>query len=366
MRNWIKKISLNELYSFFQEEGIPLHINAEQFQKELQQKKEKKTPIIIQLLLSFGAMVTAGFFLLFLGLADLLDNAVMMMVLGVMILALAIAIPYISNEDMNTEPFAIAALIVGSTLFSVGYTMEFGDAFEGFLWISTVLSAIVIIVANSKLQKFASILVGNLCLFGLIAQYDIPILYNVLAFANAALISFMIVQEHYLLARHSILNRWFDVIVNACSVSLIAVLCFSVNQRYIYDEQTYNHSYWWVTSVMIVILIAVVLYQLLENIKAEQKYLIVGGVFVALLILITAPGILVGCLLFLLGVYSTYWLLAGQGLVALVGFTIMFYYNFETTLLVKSLMMIGAGTLFIAVGFGLKKVLDKQIQKQKQ
>ena len=41
-------------------------------------------------------------------------------------------------------------------------------------------------------------------------------------------------------------------------------------------------------------------------------------------------------------------------------FTVMFYYNLNTTLLMKSLLMVGAGIIFLAIGYALKRIHDAE------
>jgi len=357
-----KEIGLNELLRQFKEEGINPQFKTEDFQKDYNALIDKKAPIFVQILMFVGALLAAIFFLGFLAALDIFDSEIVVLFFGVVIIIGGLVLPYKTGQEAATEPLGLAALIVGCSMAAYGLVEMLNDAFVGFLFISLVLSIIVLIVAGSHLQKVSAVLCANLCLFGLIMEFEFPIGFNFLILINAAVVTVFWLKEPDILSGQSKLGQWYGAILNGCSVSLLAVLCFSVNNRMYLRHDEVDPSYWWISSVLLVALVLWTLNETLDLIKEEKKKIpTMIGMGVALIIIIKAPGIIAGILLLFLGIFSGYRLFAGQGILGIFFFTMMFYYNMNTTLLSKSMLMVASGLIFLGIGYGLKKLHDQTL-----
>ncbi|WMX12781.1 DUF4401 domain-containing protein [Aureispira sp. CCB-E] len=361
------KINLKGLLKIYKEAGVNPKLDTKAFQKDYQRLEDNKTSVLIQILIFGGALFAAGFFFSFLAAIGLLDSRVGMLGLGVMITILSLIIPYASNQKTNTESVSMALMIVGTVLFSIGF-IGGRESFEAFLWVSLVVSLLITILAGSHLQKFAAICCFNACAYWLIAEYwKIPVLFNFLILVNAIIVTIGWLKEAKVLSSYPWLGQWYSSILNACSISMIGLLSGSVNWNGGYQNEGQLAewgSYWWISTLL---LLSLVIWSLSETIdlvgKQVPKIPILVGTSIALLLLIKAPGIVGGILLLFLGIYSGYRLLAGQGILTIFFFTVLFYYNLNTTLLFKSMLMIGAGLLFLALGAGMKRIHDSELSK---
>lgn len=356
-------IGLADLLEIYREEGIDPKINIEEFEKDYKRHTNKKAPVLIQVLMFIGALFGALFFLGFLALAGLFDSELVVLILGIVIAAVGIIIPYKSKQEAMIEPVGMAFLIVGASLFAIGFNMYGNDSFTAFLVISLFIALFVIVIAGSHLQKIAAVLCANLCLYSLIWDMHWLIGFNFLVLCNAMIITVAWLKEPAILAEQPSWGQWYPAILNGCSMAMLAVLMGSVNiyQDYYWEGAEMNTSYWWLSSILLVSLVVWTFYETLNQLAIKKsKVAIVLGIGLALLILVTAPGIIAGILLLLLGIYASYYLFAIQGIIAVFFFTVMFYYNLETTLLLKSVLMISAGVIFVALGLAIKRIYDNE------
>lgn len=322
--------------------------------------EEGQTPLFIQALIFFGALLSASFFLAFIGLLGVFDSNMGLMILGVLITITAVFIPYLAEQSIAAEPVGMAMLITGTVLFSVGFVeLQNARDFFDLLLVGLIVSSVILLVSGSHLQKLSSILCANACAFGLLAEMDLPVGFNFLVLMNAAIVTIMQLKEPEVLRFQPRLAKWYTAITNGCSISMLAVLCWSVNNRLYLQPSEVDPSYWWLSSILLVGLVLAVIKETLDVIDLnEQKIGVLLATTVALMVLIGAPGIIAGILLLLLGIYAEEMLLTAQGLLAILFFTVFFYYNLQATFLVKSGLLVGAGLVFIAIGYGLKKVHD--------
>lgn len=358
--------TLANLLAFYKEEGVNPQLNLEAFRKSYQHLKEKKTPILVQLLMFIGALLGAGFLLGFLALTGIFETAAVLIIFGIVIMIIGLAIPFQSDQAVAVEPISMAFLMIGCTLFAVGFNMYGYDNFIAFLVVSLLISMGVLIVAASHLQKISAVFCANLCAYWLIWEMNIGVGYNFIILLNAAVVTIACLREPYLLAQAPKLGQWYTAILNGCSVSMIMVLTGSVNasQSYHWRNVEINPSYWWLSSLLLVGLVLWALNETLDLFNETTKKIpILIAVGLALLILIKAPGIIAGILLLFLGIYGRYYLFAIQGILAIFFFVGMFYYNMDATFLFKSVLAISAGLIFMGLGYAIKRVHDAQITK---
>lgn len=364
------KAELVELLEFYEAEGIHPKLDLKEFKIDYERLEENKTSILIQVLIFIGALLTAGFFLVFLGIAGLFNSGAAMLAFGVVITIASIVVPYAASQNANAEPFAMALTIVGVTLFSVGFMNQFSN-FRPFLWACMILALFIAIIAGSNLQKFAAIVCFNFCAYWIVWDMGIPIVFSFLILLNAIVVTVGWLKEAEVLSTYPQLGQWYVSIINGCSISMIGLLVGSVNfsKKYYldYGEEVIYNNYWWISALFLIVLVLWALNETLDLVGAQAKKTpILIGTGIALLLLIKAPGILGGILLLFLGVYAGYRLLIGQGIVAIFFFTVLFYYNLDTSLLFKSILMLSAGLLFLGLGIAIKRVYDLELSKDEK
>lgn len=352
----MKKIKLKELLRQFKEEDIIVGLDIPAFQEDYQTIVDKKTSVFIQIFMFLAASFAAGFFLSFLGIAGYLESESILIILGLAFMIGGVLAPYLSKQEKSIESIAMALLMVGATLFTAGLLYNNGRNEHSAIYIWLFLSIIIMIIAASHLQKFMAIICANLCVLYLLWDFSIPIGFNFLVGINALILTAFWLKETVILEEFKRLAVWSESIVNGCSVSMLIILCFSYTDV-IYSYRATYSIYWWISSIFLIALVLWVLNDTLDLIQEKKnKVLVLATVGLALLLLVAAPGIIAGVLLLLLGIYTSYSMFAGKGILAIFIFTTIFYYNMNTTLLLKSLLMVASGLVFLAIGYALYRV----------
>lgn len=326
-------------------------------QKAYIRAKENKAPVMIQLLSFVGALFGGLFFIGFLQLFNLLEINVFRIFLGLIVIIVALIIPHLMQQKTSFEPIAMALLIVGTILFISGF--DSGHDFILNIYLMLMLAVVIVFTAASQIQKITAIFSINACLYLIIWHHQYFYFYGIVVLLNAVVFTFCCIKETTLLMAFPRLVKWYPAILNGCSVSMIVMLVLTVNldvERYI------GGDYWWLVSLVLTTLLLWVMNNTLELLQKHHlrlPVLLLTGL--SMLLLIKAPAIIAGLLLLLVGLYAGYYLLVGQAIIAIFIGTCQFYYNLDSTLLIKSIYMIIAGLLFLALGFWFKKLSQKEL-----
>ncbi|MCP4440701.1 MAG: DUF4401 domain-containing protein [Aureispira sp.] len=355
-------IYLSQLFKNLQDDGIHIQLKGEDFDAAMLHHQSKKTPLIIQVLIFLGAFLSAGFFLGFLAATGIFDTQASLLVFGIVFTVMGLAIPYISKQEATAEPFALASIIVGHILIGGGLADWINFSFDSFLWVVFILEIAFFFIAASPVQKFLSWIAANLSFMGILATNDVIAGFNFLVILNAIPTTLLILKEPELITTSfRKVNKWYITLLATFATSLIIALMLSVNadfDRYAIDGVPWH---WISSSVVLMGLTLWTLYETLKKIEGiQQANIILIVVAIGLLPMLKAPGIIAGILLLLLGMYSNFKAFAALGILAIFFFTGMFYYNLMTSLLIKSLLMLGSGGIFLAIGLGLRKLLPQQ------
>lgn len=357
-------ILISQLFDKINKDGVYPQLDGEAFDKAMLDYQNKKTPLIIQVLIFFGALLSASFFLGFLALSGILSSQGAILFFGVMFTLLGLAIPYISKQEATTEPFALSAIILGHILVAVGLETWITFSFDSILWTAFFLELLFFAVSESPIQKFLSWVAANASLMALLAVNNLIEGFNFLVILNAIPMTLMLLKEPELITTSfRKFNRWYVILLSAFATSLIIILMFSVNANF--DRYAIDGVPWhWILSSLV--LAGLTLWTLFETLKKfddiKQANTIVWIVALALLPMLKAPGIIAGILLLLLGMYSNFKVFAALGILAIFFFTGMFYYNLMTSLLIKSLLMMVSGSIFLAIGLAIKKLLPQTVE----
>lgn len=328
-------------------------------QQEYIRTKENKAPVMIQLLSFVGALFGGIFFIGFLQLFNLLEIDAVRIFFGLIATLFALYIPYSMQQKTSFEPIAMALLIIGSILFISGF--DSGYKFIEYIYLLLIVAVVVVLSAASQLQKITAIFTINACLYLIIWDHQYFYFYGIVVLLNAIVLTACCLKETTLLAHTPKFVKWYPAILNGCSVSMIGMLVLTVN-LYSGHERFIGGDYWWLVSLVLTALLLWVMKHTLELLKQNHlrlPVLLLTGL--SMLLLIKAPAIIAGLLLLLVGLYAGYYLLVGQAIIAIFIGTCQFYYNLDTTLLVKSIYMIIAGLLFLTIGFWFKKLSQKEL-----
>jgi len=171
----------------------------------------------------------------------------------------------------------------------------------------------------------------------------------------AVALTYLSVNEPFFISKSTFTNGAFRPVRMGLVLSLIAAFLFI--QHYQRFEITINHV--WVASFFLLVCNFYAVFKILQIVgltTLNRQWLVYGSLGIMLAPTFYTPPIAGAILIMLLSFYLGHTTSFGLGVVALIYFVTWFYYDLELTLLVKSLILMITGGLFIAGYGGLQKI----------
>ncbi|MBC5992744.1 DUF4401 domain-containing protein [Pontibacter cellulosilyticus] len=337
------------LHDITQRQGEDFTYDRASIEQESQHSAFHLKSLAIKALTILGGFLAASTFLGFLGAAGLYESGVAMMVVGVMFLVGAEWLIQ-HKKDAMADSIGVSFNLMGYLLLAigVGQLTESTSAVCGVLACAAVL---VLLFSESAICVFVSVLVLNGSLLGLI--YDNKV-YNVahgLVVLLAAVLTYMSLYEAKLITASPKVNLKYRPVRMGVVFSLVVTLALFVHQKFLSSQI----EHFWISSLFLIACFLYLVYHVMKdaaitNIKTQAA-------FYTCCVLLLAPTILTpsipGALLVLLSSFYIghrpgFWV----GLLALVYFVILYYYDLNMTLLAKSGVLVASGLLFLG-GFVL-------------
>jgi hypothetical protein len=233
-----------------------------------------------------------------------------------------------------------------------GSVIELSDSVLALVTVGLAVEGALLVLTFSSLQRFVSAILILFCLLGFIHESQAYPLTHLLVGAGAGLLTAWWIDEPRWVSRFP---RWAKTMEPASlglAVGLILLLAATINRDF-YESFI---RYWWGSTAGIAGALLYAGWRLLGHYGARRWAGPAAGLLVAVLApTVLAPGIAFSLLLCLLGFFRRHALLGGLGLASLVFFTIFFYYNIQTTLLLKALALMASGAALWGVSWWLGK-----------
>ena len=350
MENTDKNYLDTLLQSIAQEQGEGFTYDQELITQEELHGEFKVSALAIKILTILGGLLASSTFLGFFLAAGLYDSPAALSVLGVMLLAGAEwLVRY--KENASADALGVSLNIVGYILLLAGLN----QLVQNDSVVAAILACVallIISVSESAICVFLSVLVLNGSLFAIIV--DKKELYNLahgLVMLQAAILTYMSLHEAKLIASSPKYNTRFNPVRIGIALSLVFSLGLFVHQKVL----STHINYLWISGLFLIGCVLILLHRILKEAAITNTKTQV--VFYTCCALVLAPTILTpsipGALLVLLtsfyiGNKTGFWV----GLLALVYFVIMYYYDLNMTLLAKSGVLVASGLLFLG-GFVL-------------
>lgn len=336
-------------------------------QKELHAQSKTNYPLVVRAVIVLGAWIGGVLLSSFLGFFLLAHNQSALMIAGVVFIITSLILPRLPLLRIAVEPFALSLSIIGTMLLMVGMDYDF-DRRESMhnLFVALIELGIAILTV-SRVQRS----VGVFGFFMYLAIYfrinlESPLLVMVLIGICALLIVWMQAKEAWVMSKAKPLIRVFQPVLGGLVFALPALLVFTLfRDRHHHTDSLLQQAGvegWWPASVGLVIAVLLTLRIILRDTCGFRGARLAALLLLALLLLAPmakAPGIVGGLLLITSGFYSGNKIALGLGLVSLVFYCSAFYYQMETTLFVKSILLLVSGALLIGAAL-VFNYLNKQ------
>jgi hypothetical protein len=322
---------------------------------------DQHSPWFVRVMLGFAGWIGALFMLSFVGAAMsfIIRSSTASLIAGAIICFSAAVIFRFSKERDFVVQFGLATSFAGQALFIYGL-MEIFKWGNGFSYVSVavfevVLAAIVVNEIHRAATSFAAAVSLSLALW----WYGVPSLAPALITAAMAMIW---LHEFSWADRGSVLRPI------GYSLVLAALYCHGTLLMHVYSwlgREAVNiavlarFSYW--TGVLVIG--AVFLYTVFRLLAREgfgikdrpMQTALVAAALVAIASY-KAPGIATGLVIVLLGYANANRVLTGLGVFSLIAYLSLYYYQLQTTLLVKSASLVATGIVLLVARFALNRL----------
>ncbi|MFD3001398.1 DUF4401 domain-containing protein [Pontibacter toksunensis] len=342
-----------------QEEGEAFVFDEGKIREDISKSVSSSASLPIRLLTIFGGIMASIFFIGFLLLIGLYDSDLGMLIVGLVFLIGSVAIlRYNANTMMETS--CVAFNMMGYLLFCTGFS-ELISSDIALCVALAALAAGVFLVADNMLLRFLAVLVFFGSLAGITLIYEADNLMHVFIGVVTALLTYMSLKEAKFMRRSALLNQVYRPLRMGLVFSLLSGLALLVHQPLLSIDITHL----WVSSLFLVVALLVVLAKVLQQAPVTNRK--TQAIVYICCCLVLAPTMLTpsiaGALLVMVSsFYIGHRVSFTVGLLGLIYFVILYYYDLQFTLLVKSGILVLSGILFIVGYLLLHKNLKSYVE----
>jgi hypothetical protein len=335
-------------------------VNSNQAQNNAE-KYHSDTPWFLHLFFGFSGVLASLFFIGFLTLAlvesDLLDSAIGLFMVGCLLSVAGLVLFYNKKTRQNTfmSSLAFTFSVTGQLYFIWAlFTGEMAHPLP--IWLLLLLQIIMTIMPNIIYRLLTtSIALG--CVVYLLSFYNIPE-------ASLGLLALLTIIAN--LQRYPLLQRvpanWriaaFDISTALAYASAIMLLLVSVyfiaaeyGRDFVASGERFYYNYYLAQSLLTL----ASLYGAYLLLKRYQiKILSKAGLFICCAIVILGiisvyvSGLLATSLIIIIATANSQRVLLGLGIISLISYIFWYYYQLDTSLLIKAASMLVVGIVMLA------------------
>ncbi|HYF61731.1 MAG TPA: DUF4401 domain-containing protein [Herpetosiphonaceae bacterium] len=302
-----------------------------------------ESPWYVRVFAGLGAWVAALLLLVFLGAIDVLENETATLSMGLLACAAAAAVSRIKERGDFLSQLALSLSLLGQGMFTVAMAMLLDEPIPAAMAVIGLELALIAAYAD-QFHRFLSglaIVAALLVILMVGEQYE---LIPGLSIALAALAAAVSINEYALLP-----TRWWEIIHPLRTSAVVALLGLLILplQHWLYI------SWWWFSALGLGAILAVVGWRIIRELGLgwRREWLPVALVLAAgvAVLSVKMPGVEAALLVLALGFWRSNRTLLGLAAAFLVFYLGAYYYSLQLTLLIKSLAMLAAGLLLLAL-----------------
>jgi hypothetical protein len=338
----VKRPSLGELLDRLQDQGLVDDKARSQIVARLTRTTApSQEPWFVQLLLGAGAWIAAICFVVCMGIADLIDDEPLaLFAWGAAFLVAATLLRNVTTHVFPTQ-LALAGSVVGHAfvLFGAGVL---ADHVVG-VWAASLLLCIVLYpLYRDSLHRFLSCLLASACLTAWIMIDGVTEVIHVAILAHVIAVGLVFLYRTDL--------TWLRPLGYAVALSVPA------NLFLVLLPEDVSPTPWWPANLVLAAAL-VWLYQWCAGgwPRLREEPLVVAIVATVCLAAVTTPGVLAAIGLMVLGYARRDTLLLAMGTAFFPVFIVVFYYEMETSLLIKSYTLMASGAVLLAARWFLNQ-----------
>lgn len=359
--NFFRYSSIEDVIEQLIDEGYlePEDIDAVTHVLATSPEPESPAPWFVQVLIGLGAWLAAVFCLL--SFAIVMGSSIQpagAIFFGLMLSLMALAVKYSQPSDFLRGQFALVLALMGQIQAIVG----FGGATESVtatLWATIILEAILLVAYPGLVQRFisAALIIG--ALYWLILLGPLTWALHLLATVLAALTVALWVRAPFLgdSTTQRGINQTLSYALPTGMFGGLLLPVLELHLRWVAGSEwtTANFDKPLIASAGLFILALWLIQEILERYHLAGRDRLVrllgGGTFLIAVATVQTPGILAALLVLTIGFWRNDTVLMGLALAFMTTFIGVFYYNLQTTLLVKSYILLTTGGMLVGLWY---------------
>ncbi len=323
---------------------------------------DARSPWFVRVMLGFAGWIGALFLLSFVGAAltfIIRSSAASLMAGAIICAGVAVIFRFSKGQDFAVQ-FGLATSFAGQALFIYGLmeTFKWGNGFT-YVCITVFMAVLAAIVAN-EIHRVATAFAASVSLGLALWWYGVPYLAPALITSAMAVIW---MHEFSWANRGSVLRPiGYSLVLAALysnGVLLMHGYSWLLERRAVNIPVLARFSYW-----ANILTIGAVFFYTVHRLLAREGFGIKdrsaqASLFAAATIAIVsykAPGIAAGLVIVLLGYANANRVLGGLGVFSLIAYLALYYYQLQTTLLVKSASLMATGIVLLVARFALHRL----------
>lgn len=345
--------SIHEHKNQFSMEDVLAHLSQKQLIdetgekniiKQLEEIDAAAAPWYIKTLIGVGAWFGALFFLFFLWASQLFvfDQPGTTMIWGIIFIGTAVGVNYAGkSKNVFLEQLALALSTAGHILV-LWAAHRYGGTRLIFL-ISLLLCVLLYRLYRSSIHRFFSCILVIGTAISYILNSGSHHWLHVLLFLEIAAVGFLLAK------------KWYSKEWRPIGYALVMAVPLMFSMLLLPRDEIYTP--WWPSNIILIFAL-VWLYIRISKTPGNQttriEPLVLAVIVTILLGAISSPGILAAAGLLVLGYHLRDKALTGLGLTFLPLYIVLFYYNLNMTLDVKSWILAGSGVVLLGLRQYLK------------
>ena len=332
--------------------------------------KSDSTPWFIHLFFGFSGLVSSlflvGFLTLLLTQIGIFEHASLQLIIGIVLSAVAFIAFTHKKTRHNTFWSSLAFAISGAgqlyLLFAL-FSSELTDLFK--IWLFILLQIIMTFIMPNFVYRLLSSMAALGGMVYLLNFYQLP----ELSLGLLALITIVANVQRYSLVTH-LPDQWqsaaFDIskaLSYASAIILLAISVYLISAEYgrnfIHNSQAFSYNYILAQGLLILASLYAT-YLILKRYRitplTKPSLIIISIMIILGLLSVYVSGLLATSLVIIIAFANSQRVLLGLGIVSLVGYIFWYYYQLDTSLLIKSGSMLIIGLVILLLRELLKRL----------
>lgn len=339
-------------------EGDGFVLNQSKIAEELAKYEKENASLIIKVVTILGALLGSSFLVSFFGMTGLFSKPFTLTIFAIILIASSVFLSEVSKSLLFETSF-VAILLWG--LFLLAISLSQLKINDNLVCLYFLLCGIVTLgLSKNTYQLLIAILVINgsiLCLILLQKSFWLLHVYNSVAVL-------VLVQILFNEAKLITFNLYFSRLYESLKTGFVITIFASFFLTSVKNAIPFEIKYTWVSSLAPILAILFLVRQVLNKIDIAVKTTRMLVMFISLVLLVLTaigPAISVSIFILLFCFFVNYKIGTVLGFVGLIYFIFQFYYDLNTSLLIKSEILFVSGLLFgLLYFFAAKKLLGDE------